>query len=98
MAVEAMLTTVDNPYDPFTEWDEWFAYDYRKGYHTPGLLARIAITSDDMNEEDLSLTLNMAIDEIVSENVSGVHRKVTREISETPVESVEASEEELQIT
>ncbi len=28
------LTTVDNPYDPFTQWDEWYAYDEGKGYAT----------------------------------------------------------------
>ena len=27
----AMLTTSDNPYDPFTQFDEWYAFDERKG-------------------------------------------------------------------
>jgi hypothetical protein len=79
MAIDTMLTTVDNPYDPFTEWDDWFAYDYRLGYHTPGLLARIAIVSDEMSDADLAMTIEAAIDEIVSENVFGVHKKVSRD-------------------
>jgi hypothetical protein len=73
---EYMLTTVDNPYDPFTQWDEWFAWDLTAGYHTPGLLARIARTSDDLSEADKHLAIQQAIDEIVQENVLGVFRKV----------------------
>jgi len=73
---EFMLTTVDNPYDPFTQWDEWFAWDQHAGYHTSGLLARVARTSDDLAEGDQYLAIQQAIDEIVRENVLGVHRKV----------------------
>ena len=73
---EYMLTTVDNPYDPFTQWDEWFAWDQAAGYHTPGLLDRITRTSDDLSEVDQYLAVQVAIDEIVRENVLGVFRKV----------------------
>jgi len=71
-----MLTTYDNPYDPFTEFDEWYAWDANAGYHTPGLLARVAQTSDELSEVDQHLALEHAIDEIVRENVFGMHRKV----------------------
>lgn len=73
---EYMLTTVDNPYDPFTQWDEWFSWDQSAGYHTPGLLARVARTSDDLSEADEYLAVQQAIDEVVQENVLGVLRKV----------------------
>jgi hypothetical protein len=73
---EYMLTTVDNPYDPWTQWDEWFAWDQSAGYHTPGLLARVARTADDLSEADQHLAIQEAIDEIVAENVLGVLRKV----------------------
>jgi hypothetical protein len=73
---EYMLTTVDNPYDPFTQWDEWFTWDMNAGYHTPGLLARVARTGDDLAESDQQLAIQQAIDEIVQENVLGVFRKV----------------------
>jgi hypothetical protein len=75
---ECMLTTYDNPYDPFTEWDEWYAWDMRAGYDTPGLLARVAYSSDELSDVDRFLAIQDAIDEIVRENVSGMHRKVTR--------------------
>lgn len=77
-SVESMLTTIDNPYDPFTQFDEWFAWDTRAGYHTLNLLARVARTSPDLSEADLAQAEEDAIDEIVLYNVSGVHRKVVR--------------------
>lgn len=75
---EYMLTTVDNPFDPFTRFDEWLAYDRRLGYDTPGMLARVAKVSNDLSEPDQALAVQDAIDEIVSENVSGMWRKVSR--------------------
>jgi len=75
---EFMLTTVDNPYDPFTQWNEWFAWDQNAGYHTPGLLDRIARLGDDLAEGDQHLAIQQAIDEIVRENVLGVFRKVKK--------------------
>jgi hypothetical protein len=73
-----MLTTVDNPYDPFTEFDMWFAFDTRHGYGTAAFLARITQTSDDLSEADQSLAIQLAIEEIVEENVLGIYRKVAR--------------------
>jgi len=73
---EYMLTTVDNPFDPFTQWDEWFAWDMNAGYHTPGLLARVALAPSDLSEADEQQAIQQAIDEIVRENVTGVFRKV----------------------
>lgn len=75
---EYMLTTVDNPYDPFTQWDDWFAWDDAAGYCTPGLLARITRMSAELSEADQHLAVQDAIDEIVRENVLGVLRKVKR--------------------
>lgn len=73
---EHMLTTVDNPYDPFTQFDEWNQWDMDSGYHTLSLLARVTVTSSELSEADQSLAIEEAIDEIVRENVSGRHRKV----------------------
>lgn len=75
---ESMLTTVDNPFDPFTQYQEWFAWDAAAGYHTPSFLARIALTSPDLTDGENELAIEEAIDEIVRENVTGAHRKVTR--------------------
>jgi hypothetical protein len=75
---EYMLTTVDNPFDPFTRFDEWLAFDIQAGYNTSGFLARIAQVSDDLSEPDQAVAIQHAIDEIVAENVSGMWRKVSK--------------------
>ncbi len=76
--IEYMLTTVDNPFDPFTQFDQWFSYDPQLGYNTPALLARITILSNELSELDQFLAVQTAIDEIIKENVFGVHRKVSK--------------------
>lgn len=78
MAVEnVMLTTIDNPWNPFTHYTEWYAFDMAAGYHTPALLARVTVSSNDLSEYDQEIDIVRAIDEIVSENASGMHRKVS---------------------
>ena len=77
-SVEYMLTTTDNPFDPFTMFDEWMEYDISMGYNTLAFLGRVAKVSNDLSEPDESLAIQQAIDEIVTENVLGVWRKVSR--------------------
>ena len=76
MADQHMLTTIDNPFNPVTEYDEWYATDVRLGHHTASFLARIVRTSDALSPADQDAAIEQAIDEIVKENVSGLYRKV----------------------
>lgn len=80
MTIESMLTTIDNPYDPFDQFDEWYSYDARLGYHTPSFLARITFVSDETSETDQRIAIENSIDEIVKENINGLYKKVTREV------------------
>lgn len=78
---EYMLTTYDNPFNPFTQFDEWFAWDRQAGYNSPSLLARIVNSSDELSDTDQVVAINEAIDEIVKENVTGMFRKISRPIA-----------------
>ena len=73
-----MLTTVDNPFNPFTQFDEWYAYDVSKEYYTCAYLARITKSSDDLSELDQQLAIDSAMDEIVSLNILGIYLKVSK--------------------
>lgn len=75
---EYMLTTYDNPFDPFDQFEEWFVWDMNAGYNTCGLLSLVARSSGELSEADQYVAVQAAIDEIVRENVSGVHKKVKR--------------------
>lgn len=70
-----MLTTTDNPFSPVTQYDEWLTWDMAR-YNTNALLARVVRTSPELSDPDQLLAIQDAIDEIVEENVSGVHTKV----------------------
>jgi hypothetical protein len=74
-----MLSTSDNPYNPFTEWDEWLTWDMAR-YNSLALLARVAKVSDELPDSMNDSEVEDAIDEIVSENVSGMHIKVAAPI------------------
>ena len=71
-----MLTTTDNPFNPFTQYDDWLSFDEDRGYFTNGLLARIVRSSDELSEADQDLAVEIAIDEIVSEDRVGFYKKV----------------------
>jgi hypothetical protein len=77
-SVEHMLTTVDNPWNPFTNYDEWYEYDHAMGYDTPGLLARVSIVSLDVSDPDFELSIEQAMNEVATANVSGMHKLVAR--------------------
>lgn len=80
--IETMLTTIDNPYNPFEEFDAWQSWDERAGYFTSNFLARIVVSSPELSDKDQELAIDLAIDEIVKENVLGIYKKVTREVEE----------------
>lgn len=73
---ERMLTTTDNPYDPFTEFEAWYKWDIQAGYHTPGYLARVVVTSDELSDADQAIATNQAIEEILRLNLFGTYRAV----------------------
>ena len=77
---EVMLTTIDNPYDPFSQFDDWKAFDDFKGYHTCEYLGRIARTANDLSYADQAIAVEQASDEIVELNVLGIYKKVTKEV------------------
>lgn len=72
------LTTFDNPFDPFTQFDSWFLFDTEKGYDSCSKLARIAKLSDDLSEQETDEEIERAIDEIIKYDFMNVYKKVRR--------------------
>lgn len=69
------LTTFDNPYNPFKDFDKWFVFDVTHGYNSCGYLARIATTSQQLTDEENENEINRAIEEIVALNPT-LYKKV----------------------
>jgi len=76
----SMLTTVDNPFDPFDAPDAWEAWDRSMGYNTSNFLARLLMSSEDLSDRQQHFIIEDTIDEIVRENVTGMYKKVVRDI------------------
>lgn len=78
MKDDVFLTTLDNPFNPFEQFDQWYAFDTQKGYNTCNYLARIARSSDELSDADEDRIVEEAIDEIVELNVLGIYKKVKK--------------------
>ena len=79
MANEVMLTTIDNPYNPFEQFDLWLLFDKEKGYNTCEYLARIVNLTNDMSEKEIEVATDRAIDDIIVNDPFGIYKKVTSE-------------------
>ena len=73
------LSTSDNPFNPFTDFKRWFAFDSEKGYNSSGLVARVAFFSSELPYEDQDRIVEAAIDQIIDLNVTGNYIKVVDE-------------------
>ncbi len=76
--VECRLTTFDNPYDPFDQFDSWFLFDTEKGYNSCAYLARIAQTSPQLSDEENNEVIEDAIDEIIKYDFLNIYKKVVK--------------------
>lgn len=70
------ITTTDNPYNPITQFEEWFRFDMDMGYNSCAYLDRVSHTTDDMTDEESEKEIERAIDEIVRLDPFNIYKKV----------------------
>lgn len=83
MRNDCMLTTTDNPYDPFDQFTSWFQFDNDKGYNSCGRLMRIAKIREDMTDEEYDAEIERAIDALIAIDILNVYKKVTKHTEPT---------------
>lgn len=76
--MKCMLSTIDNPFDPFDEFDSWYRFDTDKGYNSCSYLDRIARTSDQLSDFENEKEIERAIDEIIQYDFMNIYTKVTQ--------------------
>ena len=81
-----MLTTIDNPFDPFEQFTSWMLFDKEKGYDSSERLMRIANISDDMTQKEVDEEIERAIDEIIKYDFMNIYVKVNKELKQTDTE------------
>lgn len=76
---DCMLTTYDNEFNPFTQFDAWFKEDIQLGHYTCQLLDRMSFTVDDVvSDEENDKEILRAMYEIV-ENWPSIYKIVTKD-------------------
>lgn len=73
-----MLTTVDNPFDPFDNFKSWYMFDVENGYNSCSYLARIAKTSEQFTDLENEEEIERAIDEIIEYDFKNIYVKVKK--------------------
>lgn len=71
-----MITTMDNPWNPFTHFDEWYDWDDKCGYHTCRWIALFAKASIYLDDDTNQAMHDVGVDEFLSINPFGIHMKV----------------------
>lgn len=66
-----MLSTSDNPFDPFEQFKEWFAFDLSHGYNTLSYLANVAETDESLFDRENSLSWSQAVFDAANINLTG---------------------------
>lgn len=91
---ECMVTTIDNPWNPFTRFREWYTFDMSHGYRTCELLAYFAKTSTELDEEFYHEEVERAISELLAFNPFGMHIKVYEDEAESLIRIVNKAYED----
>ena len=76
---KVMLTTIDNPFDPFEDFTSWYLLDTEKGYNSCSYLGRVSYTSDELSDAENEEEIERAIDEIIKYDFMNIYKKVTKE-------------------
>ena len=74
-----MLTTFDNPYNPFVDFVSWYMFDCENGYNTSSHLARIVNIDNEMTQKEIDEERERAINLIVQHDLEDIFFKGTEE-------------------
>ena len=84
--VDVLLTTFDNPYNPFDDYDKWWQWDKDNDYNTPELLARVmGDTSDVMDAVELAQIQATAMNWIIDDGPISDVWTVCKPNTNTPI-------------
>lgn len=77
---QVWVTTKDNPFDPFTQFDDWIRFDEDHGYNTCQLIDRHLVTSQELSQADQESDLDEAIRWILELDPTDNYKRVVREV------------------
>lgn len=75
-----MLTTVDNPFNPFDRFEDWYNYDLYLDHGCCELIGRIGASSIDASPASQHREYEATINHIIEHDPLHIYKKVTREL------------------
>jgi hypothetical protein len=76
---DLVLTTMDNPYNPKTDYPKWKQWDEESGYHTEAFLARLLMMEESFDIDDelgiIALT-NKVINDVLENDPLNIYALV----------------------
>ena len=90
-----MLTTIDNPFDPFEQFTSWLMFDKEKGYDSCERLARLANITSEMTQIEIDEEQERAIDRLIELDILNIYKKVTKKLEITAEDDSVGAEEAL---
>ena len=76
---ETMLTTIDNPFNPFEQFVDWYMFDCQKGYNTYSRIARLMPDDDSLSSIEKDRIEDNIIDRMIQHDPLGIYTKVDEE-------------------
>lgn len=74
-----LLTTIDNPYHPVDDFEQWLDFDERHGYYTNQRIAKLAPTSRFLTDAENQRIINGAINDMIRLDDIGLYKKIVIE-------------------
>ena len=71
-----MLTTIDNPYNPFVDFAKWFVFDSVNHYNCCSYINLNAATSSAFTDSENNHLIEKAIDDLIATDFTGTYKKV----------------------
>ena len=96
MIKQCLISTVDNPFDPFEDFESWLTFDIEKGYYSCNKLMRVAQVSDEMSETEKETEIERAIDSIIKNDFTDTYIKVVKDLNdfdENDIDSLEKGDD-----
>lgn len=69
------ITTIDNPYNPFTEFTDWYSFDCLHNYGTTEKLSRVCSISDAFTDEENAEEIESGVDALLAVDFLGLYKK-----------------------
>lgn len=76
---DLVLTTIDNPYNPKTDYLKWKQWDEESGYYTEAWVARLMMMEEDFdidNELKVVEIANRVINDILEQDATSLYALV----------------------